>query len=134
MKKILFLVFVFVGLSCSDKEPFEEDPIISVAGHTYAAKWKTIDFRTLYIIYEMSIDSTISITERLDTETGEIYDQSFGFYKYSHPELDLKVRSICDECFNYFTATVAEDRKSFTYEIWDLPTSKFWDLVFKIKK
>lgn len=84
----------------------------------------------------MSNDSTIDIEERMYSSDGTLKDKMKGFFNYNHPNLELKVQSIssCEECFNYFTATVSDDRKSFSYSIWDMGVSKQKTIVFKIKE
>lgn len=141
VKRFLYFAFVLIVsfISCSDdsEENIQEQFYTTIIGNTYIAKSKRIsDSRPLYLIYEFKSNGEISIEERFDSETGTLYRNPVGYYEYNHPSIDLQIQSIegCDDCFNNFTGTVSNDRKSFSYQIWDISTSSHHTLVFKIKQ
>lgn len=119
MKKIVFLFFIVATLlpSCgsSDEDPVEEKITpTSIVGHTYSAMY----FNDC-VIYKFNSDGSISIEERSGSEEGTLKDSSIGKYSVSGLSLKLDIPSMkgCDECYNYFTATISSDYRSFTYKI-----------------
>jgi hypothetical protein len=137
--KILIISLILLTFSACEKDDIvteEEKTYTTIKGNTYVAKSPASWESGVYIIYKMSNDSTIDIEERMYSSDGKLKDKMKGFFKYSHPNLELKVQSIsgCENCFNYFTATVADDRKSFKYTIWDMMVSKDKTIEFKIKE
>ena len=133
MKKSLFIILCLVFLSCSK----EDKVYTTIIGETYICK-SASGSHSLYLIYEFTTDGKISIEERLDSETGELHDTNHGYFEYNHTELKLKIQSVPDcetpGCFNNFTASVSDDRRSFTYEIWDITIGGKRDLIFHIKE
>lgn len=137
--KILIISLILLTFSACQKDDIvteEEKTYTTIKGNTYVAESPASWELGVYIIYKMSNDSTIDIEERMYSSDGTLKDKMKGFFNYNHPNLELKVQSIssCEECFNYFTATVSDDRKSFSYSIWDMGVSKQKTIVFKIKE
>lgn len=137
--RVLIIILISLTLTaCEKKEilPEKGKTYTTIKGNTYVAESPASYEMGLYIIYKMSNDSTILIEERMHSADGMLKDKKKGFFKYKHPNLELQVQSItgCEDCFNYFTATVDDDRKSFSYSIWDMPVSKFKTIIFKIKE
>ncbi len=124
MKNVIWILLIPLLLfACKDddNEP-EEIEYITIVGHTYVAERYTYSFtdeRTihLFLIYTFNKDGTIAIEERDGSETGKLRESKKGYFEYEHPVLRLKVQGICEDCFNNFTATVNNDKKEFSYEI-----------------
>lgn len=136
---ILILLLILMSfLACNKDEDntlIENDKTYtSIKGNTYVAESPASLELGIYVIYKFSNDSTIDIEERMNSTDGTLKDKKKGYFKYNHPNLELKVQSICEDCFNYFTATVDDNRKSFNYSIWDMPISKYKTIVFEIKE
>jgi len=137
MRQIVTLLLLsLVIYSCSKEEPEKE--ITSIVGHKYVANYKRLFIYrkkdlNLFLIYRFGNDGVISIEERLDSENGKLYETNFGFFEYNHPVLDLQINSGCEECFNYFTANVSDNKKEFSYEIYVLSYNKNVTLEFKMK-
>lgn len=139
MKRILILTAIamlFVGCEKNNANTKDDEIVYNtIIGNTYIAKDRTFsDNRTLFLIYEFKPNGDLTIQERLYSENGELYMNSFGYFEYKHPTLELEINSMCDKCFNYFTATVANDYKSFKYSIYDISISSSRELVFNIKE
>ena len=136
--KILVLALILLAFAtCKKDDPVAEKERIytTIKGNTYIAESPASWELGMYIIYKMSNDSTIDIEERMYSSDGALQDKKKGFFKYNHPKLELKVQSIsgCEGCFNYFTATVEDNRKIFKYSIYDMGVSKNKIIEFKIK-
>ena len=119
MKKIVFLSVIVVALLCScgssdDDQVEEKITPTSIIGHTYSAMY----FNDC-VIYKFNSDGSLSIEERSGSEEGTLKDSSVGKYSVSGLTLNLDIPSMkgCDDCFNYFTATISSDYRSFTYKI-----------------
>lgn len=141
MKKLLYSAFVlivgFASCSKDSEEDIQEQSYSTIIGNTYVTKSeRASDSRPLYLIYEFKSNGEITIEERLDSENGTLYGSPVGYYEYNHPSIELQIQSIegCDDCFNNFTATVSNDRKSFSYQVWDTSTSSHRKVTFKIKQ
>jgi hypothetical protein len=139
MKNIILVVclILLVSSACQkhDSNTEKEKIYTTLKGNTYVAESPASWELGMFIIYKMDNDSTIDIEERMYSVDGDLKDKSKGYFKYTHPTLKLRVQSIsgCDNCFNYFTATVDDDRKSFRYSIFDLGDLKNKIIEFKIK-
>jgi len=136
--KILIIALILITFSsCKKDDPVAEKEKIytTIKGNTYVAKSPVNWESGTYIIYKFDNDSTIDIEERMYSSDGELKNKREGFFKYNHPNLELKIQSIlgCDNCFNHFTAIVADDKKSFSYEIWDMGVSENKIIEFNIK-
>jgi hypothetical protein len=137
MKQIITLLLLSIILySCSKEEPEKE--ITSIVGHRYVANYERYSYTekrdiNLFLIYSFGNDGVISIEERLDSENGTLYETNIGYFEYNHPVLELKINSGCEECFNYFTANVSDDKKDFSYSIYVLSYNKNVTLEFKLK-
>lgn len=143
MKKLLLLftctLFLLNSCSSDDENPKIDPPksYTTITGNTYHAKsWRFSDHRTTYEVYKFNNDGTIDIVENFDSPNGELYEKGIGTYEYSHPELKLKIQSVsgCENCFNNFTATVSDDRRSFTYQVYDISIGAKRSLDFKISE
>ena len=136
-KILLFALILLAFSACKKDDPATEKEKIytTIKGNTYIAESPASWELGMYIIYKMGNDSTIDIEERMYSSDGALKGKTKGFFKYNHPNLELKVQSIsgCEDCFNYFTATVDDNRKSFKYSIWDMGVSKHKIIEFKIK-
>ena len=139
MKNIILVVslLLLTFLACKKDDPIAEKEIIytTIKSNTYIAESPASWELGMFIIYKMDNDSTIDIEERMYSVDGDLKRKTIGYFKYIHPTLELRVQSIsgCEKCFNYFTATVDDDRKSFKYSIWDMVVSKEKTIEFKIK-
>lgn len=125
-----------LGCSESEDEPLIEPPITTVAGHKYSAKTqRPSDARVMYRNYQFSTDGEIAIEERLDSPKGELFRDYFGYFEYTHPVLNLEIQSVpgCSDCFNNFVAQVSNDRRSFSYTIWDISIGDHRTLTFHIQ-
>ena len=134
--KILIVCLILMASSACQKHDSEKDKIYTtVKGNTYVAESPASWEVGMYIIYKMDNDSTIDIEERMYSVDGDLKNKLKGYFKYTHPTLKLRVQSIpgCENCFNYFTATVDDDRKSFRYTIFDLGDLKDKIIEFKLK-
>jgi hypothetical protein len=139
MKKniLLVLLILLIFSGCKKDNPVVKEKIYTtIKGNTYIAESPASWELGIYIIYKLDNDSTIDIEERKYSADGELKNKTKGYFKYDHPTLKLTVQSIpgCDNCFNYFTATVDDDRKSFKYTIWDMMVSKEKVIEFKLKQ
>lgn len=131
------ILFIVVSLSnCQKGENIAEKEKIytTIKGNTYIAESPASWELGMFIIYKMDNDSTIDIENRMYSVNGDLKSKTKGYFKYNHPTLELKVGEPgCNNCFNYFTATVTDDRKSFKYSIYDMGVSKDKIIEFKIK-
>jgi hypothetical protein len=141
MKKILFILMVAIMfMECKkndEKKTEQEKEYTTIVGYTYIANHYVYSFiedkvRHIFLIYTFDQNGAITIEERYDSETGELIELKKGRFEYNHPVLKLEIQSICEDCFNYFTANVSEDKKEFSYEIFT-NLSKKEILVFKVK-
>jgi hypothetical protein len=140
MKKIIyFLVLSLFVFNCSKSDDDNVDQQINyttIIGNTYITKSNLpYDSRDAYRVYKMNTNGTISQEIRFDSPTGEIYQTMNGSYEYNHPSLELTIQhsiDISSGSFNYFTAIVSDDFKSFSYTIFDLPSGTNKELVFNI--
>jgi hypothetical protein len=134
--KILVVCLILLASTSCQKHDSEDDKTYtSVKGNTYTAESPASWQIGTYIIYKLDNDSTIDIEERMYSVDGDLKNKSKGYFKYTHPTLKLRIQSIsgCENCFNYYTATVNDDKKSFRYTIFDLGDSKNKIIEFKIK-
>jgi hypothetical protein len=134
--KILFVYLILLASTSCHKNDSENDKIYTtVKGNTYVAESPASWEIGMYIIYKMDKDSTIDIEERMYSADGDLKNKFKGYFKYTHPTLKLRVQSIsgCENCFNYFTANVDDDRKSFRYTIFDFGDMKDKIIEFKLK-
>lgn len=139
MKIKIFVIFLIsiAFYSCKEDNSLLDNKVYTtVKGNTYVAQSTASWELGMYIIYKMDNDSTIDVEERMYSVDGELKNKSKGYFKFKYPVLELRVQSItgCDDCFNFFTATVNSDLKSFNYSIWDMGASKNKIMLFKIKK
>lgn len=139
MKKTILLIAIIVLFTNCSKDDDNVDKQINyttIIGNTYITKQNLpYESRDAYRIYKMNTNGTISQEIRFDSPTGEIYQTMNGSYEYNHPSLELTIQhsiDVCSNCFNYFTANVRDDFKSFSYTIFDLPTGTNKELVFNI--
>ena len=139
MKKTILLIAIIVLFTNCSKDDDNVDKQINyttIIGNTYITKQNLpYESRDAYRIYKMNTNGTISQEIRFDSPTGEIYQTMNGSYEYNHPSLELTIQhsiDVCSNCFNYFTANVSDDFKSFSYTIFDLPTGTNKELVFNI--
>ncbi|WP_298265971.1 hypothetical protein [uncultured Lutibacter sp.] len=139
MKKTILLIAIIVLFTNCSKVDDNVDKQINyttIIGNTYITKQNLpYESRDAYRIYKMNTNGTISQEIRFDSPTGEIYQTMNGSYEYNHPSLELTIQhsiDVCSNCFNYFTANVRDDFKSFSYTIFDLPTGTNKELVFNI--
>ena len=134
--KILVVCLILLASTSCQKRDSEDDKIYTtVKGNTYVAESPASWQIGMYIIYKMDNDSTIDIEERMYSVDGDLKNKLKGYFKYTHPTLKLRVQSIsgCENCFNYFTAHVDDDRKSFSYTIFDLGDLRNKIIEFKLK-
>jgi len=134
-KFLIFFLVLFASTSCQKRDSENEKIYTTVKGNTYVAESPASWEIGMYIIYKMDSDSTIDIEERMYSADGDLKNKLKGYFNYSHPTLKLRVQSIpgCENCFNYFTANVDDDRKSFRYTIFDLGDLKDKIVEFKLK-
>ena len=132
---IALILLAFASCKKDDSVVDKEKIYTTVKDNIYMAESPASWELGVYIIYKMGKDSTIDIEKRMYSVNGELKSKAKGFFNYTHPTLKLKVQSIsgCENCFNDFTATVGDDRKSFKYSIWDMGVSKNKIIEFKIK-
>jgi hypothetical protein len=84
----------------------------SIVGHTYvAANWQYSTHRRTYEIYTFNQNGSISIEERFDNINGNLYETGYGTYRINGMDIELEINSICDDCFNHFTASMSMDKK-----------------------
>lgn len=134
--KILVIAMILLTFAaCKKDDPVVEKIYTTIKGNTYIAESPASWEVGMYIIYKMDNDSSIDIEERMYSVNGDLKSKMKGYFKYKHPTLELRVQSItgCENCFNYFTAAVDDDRKSFKYSIYDMGVSKNKIMEFKIK-
>lgn len=122
---------LFVGDVTYRKIP--EAEFSDLVGHVYAATdWLSSSHQTIYITYSFKQDGTIDIEHRYEGRKGELYSTTKGKYETESSKLLLAIQSIqdCDDCFNNFEATISADKKSFTYEVYDVSIGKKRTLMF----
>ncbi|RHJ92590.1 hypothetical protein [Parabacteroides bouchesdurhonensis] len=122
---------LFVGDVTYRKIPDGE--FSDLAGHIYAAAdWLPSSHQTIYVTYYFKLDGTIEIEHRYEGREGQLYSKTKGKYKTEASKLLLTIQSIqdCDDCFNNFDATISIDKKSFTYEVYDVSIGKKRILMF----
>lgn len=121
MKKLLILLLPLLFTTCGNDEEVNknEKKYNTVVGNTYTTETVLSSDKKIYGIYEFKSDGSIVITENINSINGELYNKSIGHFEYSHPTLKLEIQSIkgCNNCFNYFTAEVSDDRRTFNYKI-----------------
>ncbi|WP_252639719.1 lipocalin family protein [Dysgonomonas mossii] len=106
----------------------------SMSGHTYiAVDWRASTHELLYLIYKFDNDGTINIERRLHEINGELYDSSVGTYEESGANVTLRIPSV-GTSYNEFTATLHNDLKSFTYQIYDISIGTRRTLLFYANK
>ncbi|NDV47848.1 hypothetical protein D0T49_12405 [Paludibacter sp. 221] len=138
MKKVLLITLLVIPILFTNCKEEPEKDFTTIVGHTYVANYQNYSYAekkelNLFLTYKFNQDGTIAFEERVDSETGRLYESGKGYFEYNHPTLKLKVQSICDECFNNFTAKVSTDKKEFSYQIYLLSANKSITLNFKAK-
>lgn len=133
MKKtflMLFLIALITGCSSEDLP----DPV--KLGTETQKFWahQGLDYsgNDIYLIYTFDKAGNFDIEERNKSKNGTKIRSYYGKYVHKYPELDLEIfySADCPDCSNKFTATIIDEKGSFTYTIYDMVSGKNKDLKF----